>query len=198
MGERVDPIFPGQGACMSMNDRTDERSPQTLARTAGALYVITILAGLLALFSPGARIVANLVAGISYVAVTILFYFLFQPVSKGLSMLAALISLAGCTLGVLSACGIVQAPISPLVFFGFYCLLIGYLVFRSTYLPRVLGVLMAFGGLGWLTFLSPSLVRILSPYNFIPGIFGETMLTLWLLAKGVDVAKWRVQASGRR
>jgi hypothetical protein len=72
-----------------------------------------------------------------------------------------------------------------LVFFGFYCLLIGYLIFRSTFLPRALGVLMAFGGLGWLTFLVPPVSSALSPYSLAPGILGEGALTLWLLAFGV-------------
>jgi hypothetical protein len=53
--------------------------------------------------------------------------------------------------------------ISSLVFFGPYCLLIGYLIFRSTFLPRILGVLMALAGLGWLIFLSP-LAIYLSTY----------------------------------
>ena len=75
---------------------------------------------------------------------------------------------------------------NPLPLFGIYCLLIGYLIVKSTYVPRFLGVLMAFGGLGWLTFLSPSLANQLSPYNFVPGIVGEGSLTLWLLIAGVD------------
>jgi hypothetical protein len=58
-----------------------------------------------------------------------------------------------------------QASNIGIVFFGFYCLLIGYLIFRSTFLPRILGVLMAFAGLGWLTFLSPPLANYLSPYK---------------------------------
>jgi hypothetical protein len=82
-----------------------------------------------------------------------------------------------------------------LVFFGCYCLLIGYLIFRSTFLPRILGALMAFGGLGWLTFLSPPIASHLSPYNMFPGVLGEGALTLWLLVVGVNVAKWKEQAS---
>ena len=81
------------------------------------------------------------------------------------------------------------------VFFGFYCILIGYLVFRSTFLPPILGALMAFGGLSWLTFLSRSLASYLSPYNFLPGIIGEGSLTLWLLIMGVNVQRWNEQAS---
>ena len=56
----------------------------------------------------------------------------------------------------------------PVVLNGFYCLLIGYLIFRSIFLPRILGALMAIGGLGWLTFLSPPLASHLSPYNLAP------------------------------
>jgi hypothetical protein len=65
-----------------------------------------------------------------------------------------------------------------LAFFGFYCLLIGYLIFRSKFLPRVLGLLMAFAGLGWLTFLWPPLANYLSPYILVRGIVGEGALTL--------------------
>src|SRR6266540_4379122 len=54
-----------------------------------------------------------------------------------------------------------------MVFFGFYCLLIGYLILRSAFLPRALGVLMAIAGLGWLTFLSPPLATSLSPYILV-------------------------------
>jgi hypothetical protein len=54
---------------------------------------------------------------------------------------------------------------------------------------------MAFGGLGWLTFISPSLAQSLSPYNMAPGILGEGVLTLWLLIMGVNVQRWHQQAS---
>lgn len=76
------------------------------------------------------------------------------------------------------------------VFFGLHCLLVGVLVFRSMFLPRTVGVLMVLAGLGWLTsglanLVAPELGRALSPYILLPGILGETSLTLWLLVMGV-------------
>jgi hypothetical protein len=81
------------------------------------------------------------------------------------------------------------------VFFGVYCLLIGYLIFRSAFLPRILGVVMAFAGLGWLTFLSPPLANYLSPYILVLGFLAELSLMLWLLVVGVNVQRWKEQAS---
>jgi hypothetical protein len=85
-----------------------------------------------------------------------------------------------------------------LVFHGFYCLLIGYLIFRSTFLPRILGPLMALAGLGWLTYLSNPLVNYLSPYNLASGLLGDVSLFLWLLVRGVNVQRWKEQASAAR
>jgi len=81
------------------------------------------------------------------------------------------------------------------VFFGVYCLLIGYLIFRSAFLPRILGVLMACAGLGWLTFLSPPLANSLSPYIVVLGFLAELSLMLWLLVMGVNVQRWKERAS---
>ena len=78
---------------------------------------------------------------------------------------------------------------------GFYCLLIGYLIFRATFLPQILGVVMAIGGLGWLTFLSPLLANHLSRYNLAAGIFGQESVMLWLLAMAVNEQRWKEQAS---
>jgi hypothetical protein len=174
-----------------------EASPRLKARIAGACYLVTFVTGVLALVLVRGRLAVNLVATVFYLAVTLLFYDLFKPVSRSLSFLAAIFSLAGCAVGVLAAFQ-VPFPVNPLVFFGFYCILIGYLIFRSTFLPRFLGALMAFGGLGWLTFLWPPLARSLAPYNLAPGMLGEGVLTVWLLAKGVDPERWEDEAARRK
>ncbi len=174
-----------------------EASPRLKARIAGVFYLLNILMGALALFVGGRLgFVAILIASLCYIVVTLLFYDIFKPVNRNLSLLAAFVSLAGCTVGVLSPLHLIS--VNPLIFFGFYCLLIGYLIFRSTFLPRILGVLMAIGGLGWLTFLSPPLANYLSPYNLAPGILGEGSLTLWLLVVGLNVQRWKEHAGAAR
>ena len=82
-----------------------------------------------------------------------------------------------------------------LVFFGFYALLTGYLTIRSTFLPRILGVLGIFGGVGWLSFLYPPLGYRLFPYIAALGILGAASLILWLLVFGVNEQRWKEQAS---
>ena len=108
--------------------------------------------------------------------VTFLLYVVFRRVNKLLSAVAATVSLFGIAIRFVQ-----QPPINPLVFFGFYCLIVGYLIFRSTFVPHIVGALMMFAGAGWLTFLSPRLAQSLSPYNFTPGMLGEAALTVWLL-----------------
>jgi hypothetical protein len=166
------------------------KSPKRLARLAGLFYLGTIVTGAFAAISPRSRISATLASAACYVVVTLLFYRLFRPVHSGLSLVAALFSLVGCGLTFLAPMHLVPAQPNPLAFFGVYCLLIGYLVFRSGFLPRVLGVLMAFGGLGWLTFAFPAFSARLVPFNMLPGVLAETTLTLWLLAFGVNTVRW--------
>ena len=170
---------------------------KTKARIAGIFYLVTFVAGSLSLILPDSGLAANLIASGAYVGVTVLFYQIFRPVNASLSLLAALFSLAGIVMGFLQVFKFATVPINPLGFFGFYCLLIGYLIIRSTFLPRVLGVLMAIGGLSWLTFFSASLTSQLNPYNLAPGIFGEGVLTLWLLIVGLNEQRWMEQAGGK-
>jgi hypothetical protein len=233
-----------------MTERIAEASPHPIARITGVVYLLYFLTAVLGEFflkglvvdgdaaATATNILAHqplyrlglatgLIATACYIAVTTLFYELFKPVNRSLSLVAAFFSLVGCA--ILAFGGLFQlAPLvvlggSPylsvfkveqlralaqmflqlnteaaniyLVFFGFYDLLIGYLIFRSAFLPRILGVLMALAGLGWLTFLSPPLGNHLSPYNLVLGFVAELLLMLWLLVMGVNVQRWNAQAS---
>jgi len=87
-----------------------------------------------------------------------------------------------------------------LIFFGCFCLLVGYLIFRSGYLPKTIGILMQIAGVCYLTnsfalVLSPALANRLFPAILVPAFIGEASLCLWLLVKGVNVQRWKEQAS---
>jgi Domain of unknown function (DUF4386) len=92
----------------------------------------------------------------------------------------------------------VQAGSIALVFFGLFQLLIGYLIFRSTFLPRILGALIALAGLGWLIFLWPPLATSLLTYLEVLGFLGEVPLMLWLLLMGVNEERWIERARAAR
>jgi hypothetical protein len=87
-----------------------------------------------------------------------------------------------------------------LVFFGCFGLCLGYLIVRSTFLPRILGVLMGIAGFCYfanslVSFVAPSLSSIVF---LLPALLGEGALTLWLIFKGVDAARWRSQAASAK
>ena len=169
-----------------------EESPHVKARVAGAFYVITIITSLFGYFpARGTPLghVANLIAGAAYLVVTLLLYYLLKPVSRSLSLLAAFFSLEG-----------VAHSDDSLFYFAFYCILLGYLIFKSIFLPRAFGVLMALAGLGLLsnalaTLLPPALAHSLSPYGFGVDGVGEISFALWLLVMGVNAKRWKEQAS---
>jgi len=170
-----------------------ELSPLLKARTAGVFYLLCILAGIFGatLARGGLGLAANLIGTACYVVVTVILYDLLRPVNRSLSLLAALFSLAGCGIGVLHLLHLPSPTVSELVFFGFYCLLLAYLIFNSTFFPRFLSVLLTITGLGWLTFLWPNLgEHLFFPYVMVGGLAGEGSLTLWLLAVGVDARRW--------
>jgi hypothetical protein len=86
------------------------------------------------------------------------------------------------------------------VFFGFDALCVAYLVLRSTFLPRTIGVLMAIDGFAYLVYgfadlLAPGFAAHLVPWIQLPALFGEGSLCLWLLLVGVDVERWKERAN---
>ena len=219
-----------------------EASPRPKSRAIGVVYLLYFITTISAVLFTKGLVVADdaaatasnilahepifrlgfavgLIANAWYIALTALFYDLFKPVNRSLSLIAAFFSLVGCTIQIfgslfqlapfvvlggsshylnvfkveqLQALALfflklqTQAINIALVFFAFYCLLIGYLILRSTFLPRILGVLMVLAGMGWLTFLSPPLANDLSRYTQVLGFLAEVALMLWLLVKGVD------------
>jgi hypothetical protein len=233
-----------------MRGRIEEGSPRPSARITGIVYFLYFLTAVLGEFFLKGMVVdgdaaatannllahqplfrlglaTGLIATACYIAVTALFYGLFKPVNRSLSLLAAFFGLVGCAITAfgslfqlaplfvlggapylrvfnleqLQALALMFLKLNDqtanicLVLFGFYDLLIGYLIFRSAFLPRVLGMLMALAGLGWLTFLYPPLANSLSPYVLVLGFLAELLLMLWLLVKGVNVQRWKEQAS---
>jgi hypothetical protein len=85
-----------------------------------------------------------------------------------------------------------------LIFFGFVCLVEGYLIFRSGYLPKTIGVLMQIAGVCYLTnsfalLLAPTVAHMIFPAILVPSFMAELSFCLWLLVKGVNVTKWETQ-----
>jgi hypothetical protein len=234
-----------------MMKRIAKTSPRSLARMAGAFFLLTILMGVFAQGFVSERLVVSgdaavtatnilahrglfqlgfavyLVEMACQVAMTALFYELLKPVSRSVSLLAAFLSLVGIAIKAvgrlffiapllvlgsapylsvfnaeqLQALALLflkvndQGAAIGLVFFGFATLLKGYLIVRSTFLPRILGVLSLFAGLGLLTYLYMPLGYRLFPYIAALGLLGALPQILWLLVKGVNEQRWREQAS---
>jgi hypothetical protein len=179
-----------------------EAPPRSKARAIGIMYLLYFLVAVLGELLVPRRLVVvgetvNLVAFAIYIAVTLLFYGLFRSVNREVSLLAAIMSLLGSVVGILGVFHLAPSHFSPLWFFGPYCILIGWLVFRSTSLPKILGVLLVLAGVGWLVFLSPVVGEALSPGIKGLGILAEASLMLWLVVRGVDERRWQEQAVGK-
>jgi hypothetical protein len=169
----------------------------------GVVYLLYFLTAILSQFLVSRKLVVygdalNVIADAVYIGLALLLYSLFKPVNRTLSLVAALFSLAGCTVGLLGIFHLVPRHFSPLWFFSPYCLLIGWLIIRSTFLPRVLGWLMVLAGLGWLAYVWLPVAKHFSLYVEVVGIVAEASLMLWLLVKGVNEKRWKRQAGGFR
>jgi hypothetical protein len=233
-----------------MMERIAEASPRFKARMAGVFEVLegttsafgqVFVLGRLVVFSDAAATAANILGhqplfwlgfvssliGVAcHIAWTLLFYELFKPVNRSLSLLAAFVGLVVCGLQALTSL-LYLAPLLilqggssvsaftaeqlqalaliflklnayafeiDLVFFGFWCVLAGYLIFRSTFLPRILGVLLAIDGLGWATYMYPPLASYLFPFIAAASALAEIPLQLWLVVMGVNPQRWKEQA----
>ena len=173
-------------------------------------------------------IALDLLTTAAYTGVTAMLYTLLKPAGRSLATVAAFVSLVALSVSAAATVNQLApltwlngpSPFSPaeaqslaynalrlygqglnlaLLFFGFYCFFIGWLILRARFLPNAVGVLMVIAGIAWLfvgfsTVLWPAFARGLSPYDLLPGIVGEASLTLWLIIRGVDAGQWRAQA----
>jgi Domain of unknown function (DUF4386) len=156
-----------------------------------------------------------------------LFYGLFKPVNRTLSLLAAFVGIVVCAMQAVTALLyvapwlVLQSASSlsaftteqqhalasvflrlngyafnvDLVYFGLWCFLTGYLIFRSTFLPRILGVLLAIDGLGWMLYVHPPFAFRMFPVIAVASGLAEIPLQLWLVIMGVNPQRWKEQAS---
>jgi uncharacterized protein DUF4386 len=85
------------------------------------------------------------------------------------------------------------------VFFGLDVICMAYLIVRSTFVPRGIGVLLAVDGMAYLVYsfadlISPGVAAQLVPWIQLPALIGEGSLCLWLLFVGVNVERWNKRA----
>jgi hypothetical protein len=171
------------------------QSARSHARATGAVYlsyfVVAIVAVLLMSRKVAAGATVDALADALYAATTLLFYRLFRRVNAVLAVVATLFSLAGCTIDILDQFHSGPANLSPLVFFGPFCVLLGLLIVRSRFLPRWLGWPLTLVGLAWLAYLIPAVAQHAQAVIFPAGFLAEFALMLWLLIKGVNETRWQ-------
>src|SRR5262245_66532049 len=115
-------------------------NPRRFARITGVFYLLTFVLGIGALRTSGnTRLWANILAAAVYYVVTVMLYHLYKPVSRMGSLVTAVFSFSALTIGVLSDFGVLRFPINTLVLFGGYCLGLGGLTLKATFLPTALG-----------------------------------------------------------
>lgn len=172
----------------------EHAQPRSHARATGVVYLSYFVASILGLLMVSRKFPAGTVvyglADVLYATVTILLYRLFRPAHPFLALAAALCSLAGCVTDGLDQLHRGPAGLSPLVFFGPFCVLLGLLILRSRFLPRWLGWPLIVAGVGWLAYLNPAVALHAQVVIFPVGFLAEFVLMLWLLLRGADEARW--------
>lgn len=78
-----------------------------------------------------------------------------------------------------------------LPFLGLSAFLTGYLIFRSTFLPRALGIFICISSIGWLTFFYPPLGHAVFVYVAVLALLASAVHIFWFVVIGVDEGKWR-------
>jgi len=164
-------------------------------------------------------IAAALLAQLVNIAVVLFLYKILAPVSKTAARVMVLFSLLavpiamfnelnnGAVLLLLDDAGQSLAQVSLFlnlheygiqiagIFFGLWLFPMGYLVFKSTFIPKVIGILLIIASIGYLAdsfifFLNPGFEPVISEFTFV----GEAAMTFWLLIVGVNAKKWRERA----
>lgn len=133
-------------------------------------------------------------------AVTEMFYFSAPMFLKGTGYLAAFSpqQLETLTRVFLSLYGSLSGLF--MLLYGTAWMIRGYLTFKSGYLPRFLGVLMALAGLG---FVAKNITYVLAPlyssdFLLAPMFLNAVIVATWMLVRGVDQDKWdRAISAGR-
>ena len=169
-------------------------SPIFRARLAGGLYLFTLLTSqfLESIFPGTFNRAAGVLELVGMTAVTVVLYYIFRPVQKSLALLAAACNFTGIALEA-TRFNFHGADVA-MAFHGAFCILLGYLILKSAFIPASLGALIAFAGLAWFTFVSPSLAHELSPANLACGFLGEASVFLWLLGMGINPYRARREA----
>ncbi len=229
-------------------------SPRTLARTAGALYLVNIVFGAFAIGVVPAILIksdvaatahdiathemlyrlgllAHVVVTLTNIPMAVIFYELLKVVSRRLAMLDVFFSLVATSV---EAAGILNDATSATLlggshytsalapaqlhvlaylpgdlsridyglygmFYGFDFFVVAYLVYKSTFLPKAIGVLLAIDAVGYVIggcvdFLAPGVATQVTVWIGLPTIAAEGSLCLWLLLAGVNVDRWKEQA----
>jgi hypothetical protein len=169
-----------------------------LVEMAGQIVTVMLFYELLAAVSKSlARISAALeLAGCVIKAMSRLFYFAPLLALGGASYLSVFTAVQLQALALLFLRINAYGAGIALVFFGFSGLLQGYLIIKSTFLPRWLGVWAVIASVGWLSFLSPPLGLRLFPFVAAVGVLGALVTIGWLVIVGVDEQRWKEQAHG--